>query len=76
MNYVDTPQVHSLVVHHSADCSVCTFASQSITINLSAEEGAVVPTQSEKPSSVEPVKEYPSLFTKEFPRRGPPALLS
>lgn len=74
MNYVDIPQYHTTVAHHGADCSVCTFAAQSITTPLSIEDGSVVLAQSEKPSSTELPKAYTLQFTKEYPRRGPPAI--
>lgn len=76
MNYVDTPQVHSVLTHHGLDCSVCTFVSQTIGTPLVSANGIVLPEQSEKPSFVQLPKEYTSQFSKEYPRRGPPAILS
>lgn len=76
LKYVDTPQYHVVVVHQGVDCSVCTFAAQSIDVSLSVIDGSAISVPSEKPLSTEPSKEYSSLFSKEFPRRGPPAILS
>lgn len=73
MNYVDTPQYQIVVAHHGTDCGVCTFAAQSITTPLSIENGSVILVQSEKPFSTKLPKEYTSQFSKEYPRRGPPA---
>jgi hypothetical protein len=74
--YVDAPQYQSVITHHGLDCSVCTFVSQSTGTSLASEHGIVLSEQSGKPSFAQLPKEYTSQFSKEYPRRGPPALLS
>lgn len=73
MDYVDTPQYHSVIFHHTADCGVCTFASHSIGTSLSTDDGVVLHAQSEKPFSDPAVRQHPSQYSKEHPHRGPPA---
>ncbi|MBI2429103.1 MAG: hypothetical protein HYV29_09975 [Ignavibacteriales bacterium] len=76
MNYVDTPQYHSVVVLHNADCGVCTFASHSFGTSLSTIGGIVPHAQSETSFSESTDQHHPSQFTREYPHRGPPAFLS
>jgi hypothetical protein len=73
VEYVDTPQYQSVKVHHGNGCDVCTFASGSYTVSASSEVQTRLVDHSDKPFTLESPKDFSSLFSKEYPRRGPPA---
>ena len=76
IEYVDTPHYQSVTTHHGEGCDVCTFASGSFTVSAAFGLCAEFADNSKKLFTLKSPKDFSSLFTKEYPRRGPPAFLA
>ena len=76
IEYADTPHYQSVTTHHGDGCDVCTFAAGSYTVSVSFGLCSELADNSSGLVTINSPKNFSSLFTKEYPRRGPPAFLA